>query len=678
MGHLSRSNTVGHGFGILEDTSGPGHYASLDANGPHTFNHVAALEDCDTNSRQRTPEFIDALTDKLKELHIYSPKKNRANRSLLQPARRRSTRSSIDTKIFPTLQHIREEVEICDGNSSVTSPTQGPVLANLPQETKQDEGIPSSTETRAAVPTSPRQTSDSFEANGSNFCSEVLRAIGLEQQHLNTDINIQKSIARHRSATPLIFDESSRSASYSSSENDDNMAVAEPLVRLASPAPAGHESPMTKSAINVSVVEQTHSKESSLDYVDHPKDRVVSFSSTDESMAPTEDVPRTPSRSTSTSSRSRIEDSVEAIDKLEEELEAINTRLTTPSKSRRIQSLADETTTTAPTKESVLKRTASTLNRTQSVGAAAKRSSQARANQRKSVNFDSDIQKGSPGKAPTTRPPVARPTSLLPPKPPAKSTRALTKPSFELPGEATARDIKARRDARLAQQAQEKAAAAAAVPQRTRSLKAPTRPNFELPGEAISRRKREEREARLKQQEEDERRRREFKASPIKARLGTAAQPRETVASRARQNKGSEATDMDSPSKRSSIMGTPRTLARTTSTRSPQTRGRGTSQSGTETQLSRATSTSTGSISGKRSALSVEEIEQQKVKGREVFHRDNSYTQDKERERREREWNAKMAREQAAERSRQASREWREKQQRSKLAILAAAAIQTA
>ncbi|KAL2873325.1 hypothetical protein SGCOL_011531 [Colletotrichum sp. CLE4] len=453
------------------------------------------------------------------------------------------------------------------------------------------------------------------------------------------------------------------------------MAVAEPLGRLASPAPAGYENTMTKSAINVSVVEQTHSKESSLDYVDHPKDRVVSFSSTDESSVPTEDVPRTPSRSTSTSSRSRIEDSVEAIDKLEEELEAINTRLATPSKSRRIQSLTDESTTTASTNESVTKRSASTLKRTQSVGAAANASSQVRANQRKSVNFDNDTQKGSPLQAPARRH-VARPTSLLPPKPPAKSTRAPTKPSFELPGEATARDIKARRDARLAQQAQEKATAA--VPQRTRSLKAPTKPNFELPGEKISRRKREEREARLKQQEEDERKRREFKASPIKARLGIAAQPRETVASRARQNKGSEASDMESPSKRSSIMGTPRTLARSGSTRSPQIRGRGISQAGTETQFSRATSTSTGSMSGKRSALSVEEMEQQKVKGREVFHRDNSYTEDKERERREREWNAKMAREQAAERSRQASREWREKQQRSKLAIQAAAAGQAA
>lgn len=189
MGRLSRSNTVGHGFGILEDTSGPGNHASSDANGPHAFNNVAALEDCDTNSRQRTPEFIDALTDKLKELHIYSPKKNRADRSLLQPVRRRSTRSSIDSKIFPTLQHIREEVEICDGNSSVTSPTQGPVLANLPQETKQDEGIPSSTETRAAVPTSPRQTSDLFEANGSNFCSEgsLIRLLpcGLPTNHIS-------------------------------------------------------------------------------------------------------------------------------------------------------------------------------------------------------------------------------------------------------------------------------------------------------------------------------------------------------------------------------------------------------------------------------------------------------------------------------------------------------------
>ncbi|OHF00364.1 hypothetical protein CORC01_04345 [Colletotrichum orchidophilum] len=736
MGRLSRSKTVGHGFGILEDTSGLSHHASSDAIGAHTSTHLAALEDCDTNSRQRTSEFIDSLTDKLKELHIYSPKKNRAERSLLQPARRRLTRSSIDNKTFPTLQHIREEVEICDGNSTVTSPTQGPFPADLPQETKEDEGIPSSTETRAAVPTSPRLSSNSLEANRSDFSSQVLRATGLERHHPDIDSNIETSIARHRAgqydyvlsipnpdgsakrdnalrgrgdsmldygcnvlvpadrteeafcsqrkpanafkllATPLITDEETWSASYSSSENEDNMAVAEPLVRHVSPAPAGQENSMTKSAITVSVVDQSHSKESSLDHVSHPKDRVVSFSSTDESSGPMDDVPRTPSRSTSSSSRSRIEDSVEAIDKLEEELEAINTRLATPSKSRRIQSMTDESTTTASTNETVFKRPASTLKRTQSIGAAARTSSQARASQRNSVNFDSDTQNGSPGQALARRPAVARPTSLLPPKPPAKSKKAPTKPSFELPGEAVARRIKEQRENRLAQQAQEKAAAA--VPQRTRSLKAPTRPNFELPGEAISRRKREERDARLQKQEEDERRRREFKASPIKARLGSAAQPRETVASRARQNKGSEASDMESPSKRSTIVGTPRTLARSSSTRSPQARGRGTSQAGPETQLSRTTSTSTGSMSSKRSALSVEEIEQQKVKGREIFHRDNSYIEDKERERREREWNAKMAREQAAERSRQASREWAEKQRRRQLAVLAATAGQAA
>jgi hypothetical protein len=81
--------------------------------------------------------------------------------------------------------------------------------------------------------------------------------------------------------------------------------------------------------------------------------------------------------------------------------------------------------------------------------------------------------------------------------------------------------------------------------------------------------------------------------------------------------------------------------------------------------LSRGTSTSGGSASGKRATLTVEEAHQLKLRGKEIFQRDNtSFQRDREREKREREAATRLAREQAAERSRIASREWAEKKKR--------------
>ncbi|KAI8251406.1 hypothetical protein K4K58_008831 [Colletotrichum sp. SAR11_239] len=466
------------------------------------------------------------------------------------------------------------------------------------------------------------------------------------------------------------------------------MAIAEPDIRLLSSTPVGNDTALNKtsqSGITVTIVEQTrpnqmepsakateNRKESSIDVLEHSKDRVISVSTDDSSFQ----APRTPSRSTSASSQSRIEDSLEAIDRLEEQLELVDAAITPPSKPRRHQAANDGS---LALNNSAIRRNGSSLNHGPSSAGPKPVTSKTRPNQRKSVSIVDDKRAtGSPAKATPTRSSVSRPTSLLPP---IKSTKPPTKPSFELPGEAVARRLKEQREARQAQQAQDKAAAAAAAaPQRRRSTKALTRPTFELPGEAISKRKREDREARLRQQEEDERKRREFKARPIRAKLNSASYPRETATSRARQGKASESSEAaqveQSPSKRSSIIMTPRTpVTRTTSNRSPQARGRGLSQATVTSQISRGTSTSTTSM-GKRSTLSAEDLEQQKMKGREVFERDNGYLEDKERERRERELNAKLAREQAAERSRQASREWAEKQRRKQLAAANAAARQ--
>jgi hypothetical protein len=270
---------------------------------------------------------------------------------------------------------------------------------------------------------------------------------------------------------------------------------------------------------------------------------------------------------------------------------------------------------------------------------------------------------------------IPRPTSLLPPKPPAKSTKAPTVPVFELPGEAVARRLKEQREARLSMQISSPVKPAAAFgPPRPKSSKPPTRPTFELPGEAISRRKREAHEAKLRVQEEHERQRREFKAKPIRSSIVPSTLPRETLTSRARQSKAAVEETMvrtgeSMSSKRNSIMGTPRPSSDiSASNRSPQTRGRAMIDS-SPVDMSRATSSSTGSMSGKRSTLSAEEL---KLRGKEIYKRDNSMTEAKDRERRDREALARAAREQAAERTRQASREWAMKQRQKQLALTSA------
>ncbi|KAK2772366.1 carboxylesterase family protein [Colletotrichum kahawae] len=740
----SRARAHAHEFVVVEDdtatTDISNQHASPDAN-------IALLDRHDTNTDRSPHDFIDNLTDKLKELHIYSPKKNRGDRSLLPTSNSRPTRlsvHSVDTEIFPLLEAVKEEAEDCDNCPAETIHAQGPIPAQPPRVI---EGVPSLAETNALT-ASASQAQDSFEASVPSEVSSVID-IPDNQRPLSIDPHIQSSIARHKAgqydyvlsvpgpdgqalrigppsrvqdesqsfgcnilaqnhgstshvcsqgkptntyqilATPLGHEGVVSQRAHQYSDVEEAMAVAEPVVRLLSPTPAGNDTALNKtsqSGITVTIVEQTrpdqmepsaketeHRKESSIDVLEHPKDRVVSVSTDDSSFQ----APRTPSRSTSASSQSRIEDSLEAIDRLEEQLELVDAAITPPSRTRRHQAANDGSPALG---NSAIRRNGSLLNHGQPSSAGPKPvTSQTRPTHKKSVSIvDERRATGSPAKVTPTRSSVSRPTSLLPP---IKSTKPPTKPSFELPGEAVARRLKEQREARQAQQAQEKAAAvAAAAPQRRRSTKALTRPTFELPGEAISKRKREDREARLRQQEEDERKRREFKARPIRAKLNSASYPRETATSRARQGKASESSEVgqveQNSSKRSSIVVAPRTpVARPTSNRSPQARGRGLSQATVTSQISRGTSTSTTSM-GKRSTLSAEDLEQQKMKGREVFERDNGYLEDKERERRERELNAKLAREQAAERSRQASREWAEKQRRKQLAAAHAVARQ--
>ncbi|KAK4197184.1 hypothetical protein QBC40DRAFT_285934 [Triangularia verruculosa] len=414
---------------------------------------------------------------------------------------------------------------------------------------------------------------------------------------------------------------------------------------------------------------------------------------------------------------SRIEDSVEELDKLEEELEALNevaqldrvvspdhvseqpvlesipeaaVQQPAPPSTRRASTVRGSTSSTHTTirNRSTAERSSSSVRKSASAASSAREDD-------KVATFKTTANTS------TARRSIARPSSLLPPKATVKSSRAPTVPAFELPGEAVARRLKEQRAARLSQQVSAEEAAAIAArfsPSKphVKSTKPVTKPTFELPGEAISRRKREEREARLKAQEEEERKRREFKARPIRASVigssgGSAV--RETATSRARQARmeaaaanangqggattpthGSSlsgatgATSASAARKRHSIAGGYASSTVAASTRSfvtttTTTRGRTLLAAAAPVvgSASRGTSTTSASSNGKRSSVSVEEVQQQKMRGKEIFKRDNAYTTERERERKEREQAAKVAREQAAERSRALGREWKEK-----------------
>ena len=377
---------------------------------------------------------------------------------------------------------------------------------------------------------------------------------------------------------------------------------------------------------------------------------------------------------------SRIEDSLEEIDKLEEELEAISVvagsghETATESKKPSGPNVASAN----PKTSSMVKRV--TIMAGQSATMRAKPGERTKPALRRSTSLNLRDRAASQIPTTETKPPAtslkrAKSTNLRPTesKTPVRSGKPLTVPKFELPGEAVSRRLKEQREARQAQQAEAETRKAYVAPSRSKSVRAPTKPDFELPGEAISRRKQQERAARLRAQEEEERNRREFKARPFKSTVAPATMPRDNVASRARQapptTKATLASSQHTTSKRLSTYNSCERLpgASSTAATMPLRRGRDSLVQPVE-EGSRATSMSS-TPSEKRSSLSAEDAVQQRYRGKQIYARDNSYSQEREKEKRERESTAALAREQAAERSRAASREWAEKKRQRELAL---------
>jgi hypothetical protein len=259
-----------------------------------------------------------------------------------------------------------------------------------------------------------------------------------------------------------------------------------------------------------------------------------------------------------------------------------------------------------------------------------------------------------------------------------RSSKAPTIPSYELPGKAVARRLKeAGRDTREAHHTA--AQKALDAPPKPRSNNCPSKPTFELPGDTISRRKREEMEAKLRAEEEEQRKRREFKARPAKLASTPSTLPRDTVASRARQAKiQEEAAERQAASSQKKVKRLSLGLVRdepTTPTvsKAEKSRFRGSMMAAAES-INRSILSSMVSAARSKNPLSVDSMVTRLRPRPKEIQDSPSLKEKKSHDKLDRPMTAKAARDEAAERSRIASREWAEKKRRKEAASMKQAA----
>ena len=361
---------------------------------------------------------------------------------------------------------------------------------------------------------------------------------------------------------------------------------------------------------------------------------------------------------------SRIEDSVEALDALEEEIEKVD---------KLIPTTADNLSDTAKTKVQA---------KVHPETAGKKMNGSVRIKDNTAVHI-----KPVTGKPSASVKSIAPRPSILP-----AMNRAVTplKGSPGNPAIESRNPPSARQAAKVGPQSvtHKRVSSVHKAPfQPTKSAKPPTQSTFELPGEAISRKLKEQREQRLKRGEEQTTKQRVFKARPV--RLSQAPEVKLTAAARARiglakgepvnRSKPAEGVPKSTPSPRvtptDSNLANKRVSSLTVAKRVSAVQPTANSSARVTRKPSLATAgvAHNSIVSGpSRSAPTAEDLAHQKVKGKEVFGRTRVEMMEREKARKEKEEAAKKARAEAAERGRVASREWAEKQKLRKMEALKA------
>ncbi|KAL8702156.1 MAG: hypothetical protein Q9201_004548 [Fulgogasparrea decipioides] len=220
-----------------------------------------------------------------------------------------------------------------------------------------------------------------------------------------------------------------------------------------------------------------------------------------------------------------------------------------------------------------------------------------------------------------------------------------------------------------------------------KSTKPLTRPSFELPGEVVARKLKEAKEERIKREEEEKEKpiKTTFKARPIRLSQAPAVKPTATSRARISMAKGEtpavaatkEATSKAKSAFRPSTISTA-SAGKRFSTLSVDKRpdpapanasrrvSRGPSSTGTVSTVNRNKARPSQQASVRQS-VNPADTKQLKAKGKEVFNRGKVEQEERDKMRKEKEEAAKKARAEAAERGRIASREWAEKQKAKKM-----------
>ena len=386
----------------------------------------------------------------------------------------------------------------------------------------------------------------------------------------------------------------------------------------------------------------------------------------------------------------RIEDSVEAIDAFEEEMEKIRELMPTIS-----DTMSPRTTKTPkkdPANIAVSKFKSSRAEKSTKIKAVAAtaRSVSEGVGQRNrqhslrggevSAKASEDVKDSASKQAPPTA--EKRVSSIhKAPFQPVKSTKPPTRPIFELPGDAVARKLKDKREERRRNEneGERKKLEVKSVLKPVKSTKPLTRPSFELPGDAVARKLKEQRGNRLKEQEADaEPIRKIFKARPVRASQAPVVKLNAT--SKARMSLARESTEgeniyncassirLASKQPASVSLGDANrrlsTLSVAKRTHAPVDDPsariiRGPSRGATSSRLSISAATQCVTRNGNSA--------HQSIRGREIFERNKTATEELARLRKEKEEASKKARVEAAERGRLASRQWAEKQKERKI-----------
>ncbi|KAI9811467.1 MAG: hypothetical protein M1827_005450 [Pycnora praestabilis] len=234
-----------------------------------------------------------------------------------------------------------------------------------------------------------------------------------------------------------------------------------------------------------------------------------------------------------------------------------------------------------------------------------------------------------------------------------------------------------------------------APPPTAKSTKVLTRPSFELPGDAISRKLKEQREERLRREEEETQKKREFKARPVRKSIAPTVKP--TVASKARASlmhgqllpndhtpriraPRPSTANLDRDGRRQSVLSVTKRssiAANSSARRTPSITASGDSASKGPSFTGTTTARNPSTTGPSKATVSAVEAAQQKQRAKEIVSRPKIEKEEREKARKEKEDAAKKAREQAAERGRQASREWAERQKMKVKGTRASAGLET-